>query len=179
MVASDEHADRLRARRVREWLAPFRLLHQELLRVDPEYRAQNAARYREHYRRHRDNEVARVAAYKRAHADRNLEWTAVRKEREAVLADGTVTPEAVAQLKQEAVHCAYCGCVLADKQTDHMIPLVLGGEHSLRNIVVVCPTCNGRKAQLSYEEWLERVDPRHRDRVRAVYRERYGNALAA
>jgi hypothetical protein len=66
--------------------------------------------------------------------------------------------------------------VLSDKQTDHMIPLVLAGEHSLRNIVIVCPPCNGRKARLSYEEWMERVEPEHKQRVMAVYRERYGEA---
>ena len=34
------------------------------------------------------------------------------------------------------------------KQTDHMVPLVLAGEHSLRNIVIVCPPCNGRKSAI-------------------------------
>jgi len=120
-----------------------------------------------------------VAAYKRANVERNLEWTAVRKERETMLADGTVRPGTIARLKREASHCAYCGSVLGEKQTDDMVPLVLGGEHSLRNIVVVCPTCNGRKARLSYSEWVERVEPRHRERVVAIYVERYGNARAA
>ncbi len=179
MVEADERADQVRRKFAREWLAPLRALHQEMLRVDREYLAQNAAKYREHYRRNREAEVARVASYKRLHADRNGEWAAVRKKREAVLADGTITPETIAQLKDEANNCAYCGRVLGDKQTDHMIPLVLGGEHSLRNIVVVCPTCNGRKARLSYDEWLQRVEPEHRERVRAIYEARYGNALAA
>lgn len=177
MVDADAHADSIRARWVRAWLAPLRSLHQEMLRGDPEYRAQNAYRYREHYRHHRDGEIARVAAYKRAHADRNLEWTVTRKEREAVQSDGTATPEAIVLLKQQATHCAYCGGVLAEKQTDHMNPIVLGGEHSLRNIVVVCPSCNGRKARLTYQEWIERVEPEHRERVRAVYRERYGDPV--
>jgi hypothetical protein len=57
-----------------------------------------------------------------------------------------------------------------------MIPIALGGEHSLRNIVIVCPNCNGRKATLSYEKWIERIEPQHRARVVAVYQERYGPA---
>jgi 5-methylcytosine-specific restriction endonuclease McrA len=179
MVDADKYADRLRARWMREWLAPFRKSDRELYRTDPEYRERQKAHYREHYRRHRHEEVARVAAYKRAHADRNLEWTFLRKEREAILADGTASHEAIAQLKREARHCAYCRCALFDKQTDHMIPLVLGGEHSLRNIVIVCPTCNGRKGRLSYEEWIDRVDAQHRARLLALYRERYGEAVAA
>ena len=87
-----------------------------------------------------------------------------------MLGDGSVTPDIIARMKAAATHCAYCGCVLSDKQTDHMIPLVLAGEHSLRNIVIVCPPCNGRKARLSYEEWIERVVPEHKQRVMAVYR---------
>jgi hypothetical protein len=59
-----------------------------------------------------------------------------------------------------------------------MIPLALGGEHSLRNIVIVCPACNGKKANLSYTEWIERVGPEHRERVVALFEQRYG-VLAA
>lgn len=183
MVDAEQHADSIRSRWIREWLRPFRQsareFYGELYRTDPLYREQQKALYREHYRRHRDDEVDRVAAYKRMHANRNLEWTATRKAREAMLADGTVTPEAVTQLKREAIHCAYCNTELTSKQTDHMNPVVLGGEHSLRNIAIVCPSCNGMKAKLSYEEWLERVDPQHRERVLALYRERHGQSRSA
>ncbi len=50
------------------------------------------------------------------------------------------------------------------KQTDHMTPLALGGDHSLRNIVIVCPGCN-RKGSLNYAEWIERVEPEHKARA--------------
>ena len=59
-----------------------------------------------------------------------------------------------------------------------MVAVVLGGAHSLRNIVIVCPACNGKKGRLTYPEWIERVAPEHRWRVAALYVERYG-ALAA
>ncbi len=178
MVAADAHADRVRAQWMRAWLAPFRKSDQELYRSDEEYRERQKAKFREHYRKHSRTEVERVGAYKRAHAERNLEWTAVRKERETMLADGSVSPPVIARLKMAATHCAYCGCVLTDKQTDHMISLALGGKHSLRNIVIVCPSCNGRKACLNYAEWIDRVAPEHRARVVALYLERFG-ALAA
>ncbi len=110
---------------------------------------------------------------------RNREWSTSRREREDVSADGTVTPGAIARLKESAHNCAYCGGSLIEKQTDHMIPLVLGGEHALRNIVITCPSCNGRKARLSYQEWLDRIEPQHRERTLALYYERYGDAAAA
>ena len=101
---------------------------------------------------------------------RKAVWDSVRKLREADQSDGSVTRLSIARMKRGARLCAYCGCTLHRKQTDHMIPLALGGEHSLRNIVIVCPDCNQRKHALSYEEWIERVDPKHRDRVVALMR---------
>lgn len=69
-------------------------------------------------------------------------------------------------LKRKAANCAYCGCEMEPdrKQTDHMTPLALGGDHSLRNIVIVCPGCN-RKGSLNYAEWIERVEPEHKARA--------------
>ena len=176
MVDADKQADRIRLQWMRDWLRPFRKSDRELYHTDLAFREAEKARWRDTYAGRKQDEVSRVAAYKRAHAERNLEWTAVRKDRESMLGDGSVTPDVIARMKAAATHCAYCGCVLSDKQTDHMIPLVLAGEHSLRNIVIVCPPCNGRKARLSYEEWIERVEPEHKQRVMAVYHERYGEA---
>lgn len=91
-----------------------------------------------------------------------------------VLCPGCDQRKEAARKRTEAAQlCAYCGVRLIRKQTDHMIPLALGGEHSLRNIVIVCPDCNARKAGLSYAEWVDRVEPQHRQRVLALYHERY------
>src|SRR5581483_9472558 len=100
-------------------------------------------------------------------------WIAVQR---GLLERANVTlrlPHAIRKLKRAATHCVYCGGRLIWKQTDHMVPLALGGEHSLRNIVIVCPDCNARKARLSYAEWVERVEPQHRGRVVELYRMRY------
>jgi hypothetical protein len=180
MLDAERLADRIRSWWAREWLRPFRdQLENELYWTDTAYREAAKARWRVRHAKQREREVARVLAYKRTNSERNAEWTQTRLARERHAADGTVTPEAIAQLKREASNCAYCGCGLDEKQTDHMIPLVLGGEHSLRNIVIVCPQCNGKKARLSYEEWVDRIDAQHRERVLALYCERYAGALAA
>lgn len=178
MRAVERLADRIRARWATEWLRPFRRSSTELYWEDPQYRETKKAEFREAYRRHRAEEIQRVLHYKRAHPDRNRKWSATRLRREVDGSDGTATPEKIAELKSKATHCAYCGHALHEKQTDHMIPLVLGGEHSLRNIVIVCPQCNGRKARLSYEEWIARIEPQHRARLIALYQERYAAAVA-
>ena len=43
-------------------------------------------------------------------------------------------------------NCYWCGCELNGKyHLDHYIPLSKGGEHSIANFVVSCPTCNFKK----------------------------------
>jgi 5-methylcytosine-specific restriction endonuclease McrA len=175
MLDAERLAHRIRSLWVSEWLRPFReQLQNDLYWTDAAHRKAKKSWWRNEYAKHREREVARVVAYKRANPDRNNQWTQIRLERERDAADGTVTRDAIARLKYGATNCAYCGCALKEKQTDHMIPLVLGGEHSMRNIAIVCSECNGRKARLSYEEWLDRVDAQHRERVLALYYERYG-----
>lgn len=50
-------------------------------------------------------------------------------------------------------HCAYCGCVLdyKDMQVDHVIPLRLGGEDELNNMLPACRSCNHYKATFDVE----------------------------
>jgi hypothetical protein len=55
-----------------------------------------------------------------------------------------------------------------------MVAVCHGGEHSMRNIVIVCRPCNARKASLTYEQWIERVQPEHRARVERLYVQRHG-----
>lgn len=181
MARVERVADRTRSRWAVEWLRPFRD-DAALYAMDYQFRERKKAAWRATYSRNREREVARVGKYKRKHSDRNLEWTRTRLAREAELADGTVTREQIVELKSRATHCAYCDAPLhvdRDVQTDHMIALCHGGAHSLRNIVIVCARCNGRKARLTFAEWVERIGPEHRDRVVALYETRYGLLAAA
>lgn len=175
---AEQLADRIRAAWAAGWLSHFQVSRQELYRQDRGFREQEKADWRDRYARRRAEEVARTRAYKQAHPERVAIHHMTRQERIFEGSDGTVTDEVIAKLKREADQCAYCGERLTRKQTDHMIPLSLGGEHSLRNIVIVCPDCNARKSRLSYPEWVERVAPKHRARVIAVYLERYLAAAA-
>ncbi len=178
MVDADEHADRIRSQWMREWLRPFRKSDLELYQTDAEHRAKMQAAYRASYARRREFERARSRAWNTSHPQERLAQQYRRIDRVISGADGTASAHAIAQLKQQATHCAYCAAQLTRRETDHMVALVLGGAHSLRNIVVVCPTCNRKKSTLSYPKWTERVAPEHRGRVVALYLDRYAEAAA-
>jgi hypothetical protein len=178
MLRAERLAGQIRKRWALEWLAPYRLSEREMYQTDPDFRERVKAEYRSSYSRRRVTERARVKRYKAAHWDRKLAQDERRAMRLLDHSDGTATAAAIAKLKQDSTRCAYCDCHLEEKQTDHMIPLVLGGAHSLRNIVIVCPDCNARKARLDYAEWIERVEPEHRARVVALYLERFVRTAA-
>lgn len=141
---------------------------------DAERAAEKASQARARYAEHQPQETARTRRYKLAHPERKIAMDAVRNARITAQADGTVSSAVIKRLKQAATHCAYCGVRLIARQTDHMIPLALGGEHSLRNIVVVCPGCNQRKHVLNFWRWVERIEPQHRARVVTLFGSRYG-----
>lgn len=168
MRQAERLAGQIRARWAAQWLRPFRSRTQD----------EDNAKSRDYYSRHRMQESARVQDYKAANQHRKLEWAKTREERIRSSGDGTASVQAIRKLKRAATHCAYCGGRLIRKQTDHMVPLALGGEHTLLNIVIVCPDCNARKACLSYAEWMERIEPEHRARVAALYQMRYSAEAA-
>lgn len=178
MVDADRLADSIRSRWMREWLRPFRKSDRELYQSDSEYRAKKQAAYRASYARRREVERARSRAWNTSHPQERLAQQYRRIDRVINGADGTASAHAIRQLKQRATHCAYCAGPLTRKETDHMVAVVLGGAHSLMNIVIVCPECNGKKGRLSYPEWIGRVAPEHRGRLLALYLDRYG-AVAA
>ena len=62
------------------------------------------------------------------------------------------TKEQWAWLKEKYdYHCAYCGTHSNHLQQDHVEPLSKGGNHTLKNIVPACPTCNRIKKDRSLD----------------------------
>jgi 5-methylcytosine-specific restriction endonuclease McrA len=178
MLQVERLADRIRARWAAEWLRPFR---NQLYHADPQFREEVKAKSREMYWAQLSRSRQKTAHYKRTHPDRVEIHHARRAQRIADTSDGSLTVSAIRTLKRRTTRCAYCDAVMfsSDKVTDHMIPLCRGGEHSLRNLVICCRHCNARKASLTYEEWVDRIEPEHRSRVVALYELRYGIPLEA
>jgi len=52
-------------------------------------------------------------------------------------------------LRRDNYTCQYCGQKNKPLTLDHVIPRRLGGEHSWKNLVTACTTCNHRKGGYS------------------------------
>lgn len=81
-------------------------------------------------------------------------------------------------LRTESESCPYCGCFLTDEPPprapstaviDHMDPISLGGEDSLRNAVYCCNRCNGIKKNKSFNSWLTELSKPFQEHSRALY----------
>lgn len=76
--------------------------------------------------------------------------------------------------------CHYCGCVIYREKAinenahlyrkykqgkigvatvDHMEPLALGGEDTVRNMVLACEACNTEKGNRTYAEFTDKPKP--------------------
>ena len=53
--------------------------------------------------------------------------------------------------------CFYCQIVfrLFDMTIDHVMPRSRGGKSNMKNYVLACRTCNGAKANMTLDEFLE------------------------
>lgn len=70
------------------------------------------------------------------------------------------TKHDLAGLLNEFYHsCAYCGFPFVINhdmlEFDHVVPICLGGEHSLRNLVPSCRDCNNLKSIHHPKQWFE------------------------
>lgn len=98
-----------------------------------------------------------------AHQSRPWVMLARKHRRDARLAgvrdDGSVTVEALRDMWANATVCLYCGRELThwNKSVEHMMPMSKGGEHSVRNVIVICRLCNTTKRSMCFDEWIERL----------------------
>lgn len=87
---------------------------------------------------------AKRRAYLAANPDKAREWARSRGRRKnGRLPRGSVK----ALLVMQKYKCAICNVAVKLKfHVDHIVPLALGGEHSKKNIQILCPSCNVRKS---------------------------------
>ncbi len=177
MLRADREARRVQRRYFNALLLKWNRIVLTSPEVAEEIREEHAAQSRKYYHQNLQRSRRKSSTYKAAHQEGAILCQEIRTGRMKATDDGTLTVPVVRKLKAQASRCAYCDnpFVLAgEKQTDHMIALCHGGEHSMRNVVIVCRRCNGRKARLTYEQWLDRIEPQHRGRALALFNMRYG-----
>lgn len=105
------------------------------------------------------------------------EWVGGRTGRKEVIAarsDGSLTTQVVANMFAKAKSCPCCTGTMSrnDKVMDHIVPLKLGGEHSVQNTMVLCKWCNSTKAAKHPSVWLDMLNDDAAARMRAIYKEK-------
>jgi hypothetical protein len=58
---------------------------------------------------------------------------------------------------------------------DHMDPVALGGEDSQHNTVFCCVSCNLKKVNRPFTEWLQMLSPEYRELSRKIYAEKHAH----
>jgi 5-methylcytosine-specific restriction endonuclease McrA len=58
---------------------------------------------------------------------------------------------------RDGVSCHYCGkkTTKAERQFDHLVPVVKGGKNKEENLVVSCKVCNRKKSSKDYDKFVE------------------------
>jgi hypothetical protein len=102
--------------------------------------------------------------------------------------------EFAGDIYDERDFCPYCGDKLppqyidADSSTnpfrgraqlDHMDPLNIGGEDSIRNVVYVCDKCNYKKGKRAFLNWLQVLKPKYRTISQEIYETKHGHSPEA
>lgn len=72
--------------------------------------------------------------------------------------DGSVNKESIiAMLESQKHRCLNCKrCLKTNKwELDHIMPLHLGGSHTIKNCQIICESCNRKKAYKHPIEWAQ------------------------
>lgn len=79
-----------------------------------------------------------------------------RRQQIADRSDGTLHSKSISKLFREATECPVCSVSMKwkDKTLDHIVPLCNDGEHSVKNVIVMCRSCNQQKFTKNLQDWL-------------------------
>ncbi len=78
-------------------------------------------------------------------------------------------------LSRERDFCPYCGDELRQSHIEHMDPLDLGGEDSIRNTLYSCESCNLKKGTMLFMDWIKQLSPKYRDIATEIYVKKHGH----
>lgn len=146
---------------------------------NPEWANEKAAIWREK-NKEKVQEISRI--YRHSNRDKINQGNIKRRSLLESQSDNSINPDFVKSLFKKAKSCPYCGKTMVDtsdsradtKTLDHLIPITKGGLHSQHNVVVCCYSCNCKKRDLSFSEWLEKIDEPYRTMAEKMYMKQHG-----
>jgi len=134
--------------------------YQRLKAEDPEFLRKNAERSAAQRAKNTDKTKQSNAKRRAIHADRTRAevraWFAANPEKRRVYEQnrrakkrergGTLSPDIASMLMVlQGGKCACCRAKMKYFHLDHVMPLHLGGEHTDKNMQLLCPPCNQAK----------------------------------
>lgn len=112
-------------------------------------------------RSHKKNAIklrARCRAYKKSNPQVTRAYNENRRARKAATNGAISSEQFEIILKKQKYRCSWCAASIKKKaHMDHRVPLSKGGEHSIRNVVGSCPTCNMRKSAKDPIVWAQEI----------------------
>ena len=126
------------------------------------------------YERNMDRQMQKLRAWRELNKERikqtNREWKLNnsdrvrlndknnRHKRRSQQRAGMSSAELSAWIERQPKACHWCGKKCAKKfHIDHYVPLSKGGAHAAENLVISCPSCNGRKHAKDPYEFANQV----------------------
>lgn len=130
---------------------------------DKQYRDANkkkvSKRKQESHLLNREKDNERVKRWKKANPERVRSLNADRRARKlGAEGDGFTVDDRRLQLRSQKGLCWWCGKPMGkDISDDHIVPLVKGGKHDPRNIVLCHLVCNLSKNDSLPQDWVGRL----------------------
>jgi 5-methylcytosine-specific restriction endonuclease McrA len=107
---------------------------------------------REQQVRYRAEHPTAAAEWWKANPTKHRLYQAERRFRQATSGPGVSERDWLRLVRRYDGRCAYCN-VQCDPHMDHVIPLKLGGRHSIGNILPACQSCNSSKGARLLYRW--------------------------
>jgi 5-methylcytosine-specific restriction endonuclease McrA len=134
----------------KERLRKYKLENKEKVRESArKYTSENSEKInkygREYYKKNRDAKLEKCRIYRSNNPDKNLEYSRNRRARKMKNC-GSITSKEWEDLRNKyGNRCLCCGRSGIELTLDHVLPLSMGGEHSINNAQPLCRSCNSSK----------------------------------
>lgn len=116
----------------------------------------NKARRKRQYHKDREANIEKTRQWQLLNPEKTTTYKKNNKYKRRELINQSLLPTKDLRLWEDEQFkiCSYCSSDCTDNyQIDHIEPLSTGGEHSLDNLTIACPTCNRKKSNTPLLLW--------------------------
>jgi len=121
------------------------------------YWQRNKHKKAEYGKRYRERHSAELKEFRIRNRNKRTEYQRKRKAREKEVLIKATQEEINKLIRDSNNICFWCDNYTETIHIDHIYPLTKGGEHSINNLCVSCPSCNLRKSDKDPEVWLDEI----------------------